>query len=287
MLSIAYSNEIKSFNINVSEKIKDANFSNFISTSLNLNNFETTKNDFLHVIFIEEILQYQILIFPQHNKIPIFQIFEQLYFTKTDLITFDLYITNTFFCLYKNRKIYYYQNLESKIINEELLDYLSKKFNQEINNYKFFTELNLKELEVKYLKQNNKNSIKNFNQKNNFSFKLYLIYLIIIFSIIFIFKEKNQIEENFKTENNFNDLKNEYLFNYFYLDFDNLNNLLRKYNLNLKLLDYKDNKIKLIFTSNSKPNIYAFLEDIKNRLISQQIIFIENENIFESIIYVK
>lgn len=287
MLSIAYSNEIKSFNINVSEKIKDTNFSNFISTSLNLNNFETTKNDFLHVIFIEEILQYQILIFPQHNKIPIFQIFEQLYSNKTDLITFDLYITNNFFCLYKNRKIYYYQNLESKIINEELLDYLSKKFNQEINNYKFFTELNLKELEVKYLKQNKKNSIKNFNQKNNFSFKLYLIYLIIIFSTIFIFKEKNQIEENPKIENNFNDLKNEYLFNYFYSDFDNLNNLLRKYNLSLKLLDYKDNKIKLIFTSNSKPNIYAFLENIKNRLISQQIIFIENENIFESIIYVK
>ena len=103
-----------------------------------------------------------------------------------------------------------------------------------------------------------------------------------------LFLENNDKSKNsFILENNFDKLKNDYFFIPFYGNFDFLIKLFQKYNLNIKSFEYKENKIKTIFYSTSKSDIYSLFEELKNRLISQEINYLENEKIYEAIIYVK
>ncbi len=288
MLDFIPINEIKSLFIDVSEEIENKNLNKFILTSLQLNNFEINKNDFIHINFINELKQYQILVFPKEYKNLIFQIFEIFYVDKTDLNSFDLYLTNDFFCLYKNAQFYYFQKIESRLEIEELIVYVNKKFIIKIDNYKIIDHSKLEELKSLYLEKKLKNKLQNFNKKNDYSFKIYLIYLIIILVPFMLFLENNDKSKNsFILENNFDKLKNDYFFIPFYGNFDFLIKLFQKYNLNIKSFEYKENKIKTIFYCTSKSDIYSLFEELKNRLISQEINYLENEKIYEAIIYVK
>ncbi len=288
MLDFIPINEIKSLFIDVSEEIENKNLNKFILTSLQLNNFEINKNDFIHINFINELKQYQILVFPKEYKNLIFQIFEIFYVDKTDLNSFDLYLTNDFFCLYKNAQFYYFQKIESRLEIEELIAYVNKKFIIKIDNYKIIDHSKLEELKSLYLEKKLKNKLQNFNKKNDYSFKIYLIYLIIILVPFMLFLENNDKSKNsFILENNFDKLKNDYFFIPFYGNFDFLIKLFQKYNLNIKSFEYKENKIKTIFYCTSKSDIYSLFEELKNRLISQEINYLENEKIYEAIIYVK
>ena len=125
MLNFIPTNEIKSLFIDVSEEIENKNLNKFILTSLKLNNFEINKNDFIHINFISELKQYQVLVFPKDYKNLIFQIFELFYVDRTDLNSFDLYFTDEFFCLYKNAEFYYFQKIESQLEIDELIVYIN------------------------------------------------------------------------------------------------------------------------------------------------------------------
>lgn len=288
MLDFTATNEIKSLFIDVSEQIENKNLKKFIFTSLKLNNFEINKNDFVHINFIKELKQYQVLVFPKKYKNAIFQIFELFYLDKTNLDTFDLYLTNEFFCLYKNTKFYYFQKIESHFEIEELVDYINKKFMLKIDNYKIIDNLEFEELKNSYLEKKLENKVQNFNKKDDYSFKIYLVYLIVVLiSFLFFLENKDETKNSFIVENEFNKLKNEYIFSPFNTDFDFLLKLLQKHKLNLKSLEYKENKIKTTFYTTSKSDIYSLFTDLKNRLISQEINYLENEKIYEAIIYVK
>ncbi len=283
--------EIKSLFIDVSEEIENKNLKKFIFTSLKLNNFEINKNDFVHVNFISELKQYQVLCLPNQHKNAIFQIFELYYFDKNDLNTFDLYFTNDFFCLYKNGKFYYFQSIQSQIFIEDLIEYINKKFSIKLDNFKVLDKKSFEDLKNEYVEKNLNNNLENFNIKNNYAFKIYVAYvLIILFSFSFYLYD-NQIssEKNneIKIENNFEKLKKEYYFSSISPDFDNLLELIKKHNLNLKSFEYKENKQKIVLLSSSKSDIYSFFNELKDNLISQEINYFENEKIYESVIYVK
>ena len=267
MLKIAPNNQIQSLLVDVSEKIENKNLKKFVSTTLSLNNIILSKNDFLYINFISEINKYQILIFPKEFKYIVFQIFEQLYIDK-NIDKFDLYLTESFFCLYKNGSFYYSQKLESKVIIEDLIPYLNKIFSIKIDSYQFIDEFNQKELEKKYLESNEKNTIQNFNIKNNHSFKVYLLYIFLIFSFCTVEFEnsleniqKEDSEINIK--NDFEELKKEHLFNSFSDSFTALFRIFIKYNFDLESFEYKENSLKIIFSSSVKTNIYSFFNEIK------------------------
>ena len=288
MLDFALTNEIKSLFIDVSEEIENKNLKKFIFTSLKLNNFEINKNDFVHINFIFELKQYQVLVFPKEYKNAIFQIFELFYLDKNDLNKFDLYFTNDFFCLYKNTKFYYFQKIESHFEINELIEYINKKFTLKIDNYKIINNSQLEELKNSYLEKSFKNRVQNFNKKDDYSFKIYLLYLVVILmSFVFFLENKDETKNNFIVENEFDKLKNEYLFSSFNTDFNFLIKSLQKYNLNLKSFEYKENRIKINFSTISKPDSYELFSNLKDRLISQEINYLENEKIYEVIIYVK
>lgn len=104
---------------------------------------------------------------------------------------------------------------------------------------------------------------------------------------LFFWEDKDETKNNFIVENEFDKLKNEYVFSSFNTDFNFLIKSLQKYNLNLKSFEYKENRIKINFSTISKPDIYNLFTNLKDKLISQEINYLENEKIYEVIIYVK
>ena len=291
MLEIAPNNQIKSLLIDVSEEIENKNLKKFVSTTLNLNNIVLNKNDFLYINFISEINKYQILIFPKEFKYMVFQIFEQLYIDK-NINKYDLYLTESFFCLYKNGSFYYSQKLESKVIIEDLISYLNKIFSIKIDSYQFIDEFQQKKLEKKYLESNEKNIIQNFNIKNSHSFKIYLLYIFLLFSfcaVVFENKLENSQKEDseINIKNDFEKLKKEHLFNSFSNFFNELFQIFVKYDFDLESFEYKENSLKIVFSSSLKTNIYSFFNDIKEKLISQEISYLEKEELYKAVVYVK
>ena len=289
MQNFIYSNEIKSYSIDVSEQIENKNLKKFITTTLKLKNITINKNDFVHINFISELKQYQVLIFSNDKK-AVFQIFELFYLDTKDLTAFDLYICDEFFCIYKDAEFYYFQKLESQIFIDDLLEYINKNFSINIDNFKVIDKTHFQELQTNYLQKNIKTKLENFNKRKDFGFYIYLLYLAIIFctSILF-YDDFYQTNKNEPITNEFDikKLKNEYLFSSILKDYKNLFELFNQYNLNLISFEYKENKVKLVFSSNSKSNIYSFFTTLKDNLISQDINFFENKNIYESTIYVK
>lgn len=288
-MNFVYSNEIKSLLIDVSEQIENKNLNKFITTTLKLKNIIINKNDFVHINFISELKQYQVLVFSDDKKAA-FQIFELLYLDKKDFVAFDLYVCDEFFCIYKDAKFYYFQKLESQIFIDDLLGYINKNFSIKIDSFKVIDKSNFQELQTTYLQKNIKTKLENFNKRRDFGFYIYLIYIVIILcSSILFYDDFYQINEKVPTTNEYDleKIKKEYAFSSILKDYKNLFEQFNQYNLNLISFEYKENKTKLIFSSNSKSNIYSFFTTLKDNLISQDINFFENKNIYESTIYVK
>lgn len=291
MSKIAPHNQIKSLLVDVSEEIENKNLKKFISTTLDLNNINLDKNDFLYVNYIFEINKYQILIFSKDFEYMVFQIFEQLY-VDNNINQFDLYITESFFCLYKNGSFYYCWNLETKIIIEELISYLNKIFSIKIDSCKVIDEPYQIELEKKYLESNRKNIIQNLNITNNHSFKYYLSFIFLILSFCTVIFE-NRLEDTQKEDNeinmknDFEELKKEHQFNSFSDSFKSLFQIYMKHNFDLESFEYKENKLKIVFSSSSKTNIYTFFNEIKENLISQEISYLEKDELYKAVVNVK
>ena len=100
--------------------------------------------------------------------------------------------------------------------------------------------------------------------------------------------ENNQnlhIEESL--EKNLSNLKEKYLFNSFYEKYEDLNKIINLHNLKINSFEYKQNISKISIYSTNKNDIYSFLNEEKKKLISYEINYFENQNIYELIVNVK
>ena len=290
MTNYACVKNIVSLEIDVSEKIDKENLKDFAFTSLKLNNKNFSNNDLIYINYIEELKQYQILLSTNAHKYLFFQIFELFY--DKEIKGLDLYLGDDFFCLYKDGLFYYYQAIEISLSIDDFLEFINRKFNSKINNYIKIEKDYLEELKEKYLLKNTKTILKNINIKNDNSFKFYLVYIfLLLFSSLYFYfnytdffhKEEVVINE----ELHFEKLKNDYLFASVENDLNDIFKNIKLYNLDLVLFEYKQNNIKLTLASKNKENLYQFLKEYKETLISSSILFDENKKTYEMVAYAK
>lgn len=290
MTNYACVKNIVSLEIDVSEKIDKENLKDFAFTSLKLNNKNFSKNDLIYINYIEELKQYQILLITNNHKYLLFQIFELFY--DKEIKGLDLYLGDDFFCLYKDGLFYYYQSIEISLSIDDFLEFINRKFNSKINNYIKIEKDYLEELKEKYLLKNTKTTLKNINIKNDNSFKFYLVYIfLLLFSSLYFYfnytdffhKEEVVINE----ELHFEKLKNDYLFASVENDLNDIFKNIKLYNLDLVLFEYKQNNIKLTLASKNKEDLYQFLKEYKETLISSSILFDENKKTYEMVAYAK
>lgn len=276
--------------IEVTEKIKEKNLKKFINSSLKINNFDIKKSDKIFTTYIEELNIYQIFILENDYKYFEFQVFE-LFYKDEIKKSFDLYLCEDFFCLFKNGSFYYFQRFSLNLPIEEFIEFLNKKFSIKIENYRRFDNNDFEKLKNEYLKSDIKTSFKPINKKSNYEFYFYIFYLIILIILFYSFYlEKITIKNSEFVSNDFvssKELKNKYQFSSFYENLDLLLKKIESENLDLISYEFKENSQKIVLISNSKENIYAFLEKNKNYLLSSSFNFLENKNLYEVVIYVK
>ncbi len=283
------SDQIITLELDVSEEIDNNSLRNFVLTSLNLNNKEYLANDLIYTTYIKELKQYQILLINNKFSKAEFQVFELFYKDKAEGL--DLYLCDKFFCLYKNGVFYYYQAIEFSLTIDEFLDFISKKFNTNVNNYKKIEVEELEELKSEYLQSKKKSSLKNINKKRNNSFIFYLIYLFLLVYICIYYIEQNSTNnvekpipntsnldyEKFKKEHTFISLEN---------DFNKIFESINKHSLEIISFEYKKAKIKMILNSQIKDDLYLFLNEYKKSLISSSVYFDEKKELYEVSAYV-
>lgn len=281
--------QIISLEINVSEKIDNENLKDFVLTSLSINNKIFSNKDLIYNSHIDKLNQYQMIVIDKNYKYVAFQIFELFYDKKVEGL--DLYLCDDFFCLYKNGLFYYYQTIEFSLTIEDFLEFINRKFNTKINNYIKIEKDYLEELKNKYLSKNIKTTLKNINIKNDNSFKFYMIYVFILF-ILGMYFYLNTEELSFDKEiiNNqnleFERFKKEHNFLSSGDSFDEILENIKRHNLDLQILEYKQSKIKIILSSQIKENLYLFLQEYKKSLLSSSVYFDENKQKYEATAYV-
>lgn len=275
--------------IEVSEKIDNKNLKNFIYTNFKLKNITTNKNDKIFIIYIKELKKYQIFILNEKYDFFEFQVFEQFYENKEEFGKVDLYLSKDFFCLYKSSKIYYYQKLNQIIQKDELIEFLNKKFQINIDNFKQIDKNEIEKLKNIYLGKNIKQNLSflNLNQDYGFIFFVLYLFVILIFSF-FIFSNEEKIEqiEN-KEEINIDILKHKYKFQSFQEKLDLIFQDININSLDLQSLEFKQNRLKLILTSSKKEDLYQFLEKNNKNITFSSINLLENSNLYEAVIDAK
>jgi hypothetical protein len=289
MLKFIPIEQIISLEIDVSEKIDNKNLKDFVLTSLNLNNKNFSSDTLMYVNYIEELKQYQIIVFTNEYKYVAFQIFELFYDKKVKGL--DLYLCDDFFCLYKDGLFYYYQVIEFSLTIEEFLEFINRKFNTQINNYIKIENDYLEELKNKYLSKKIKTTLKNINIKNDNSFRFYLLYIFILLNIsLYLYLDTQEFPSDKNMVNNqklqLEEFKKEHIFLSLGNDFDGILKNIKFYNLDLEFFEYKQSKIKIVLNSKIKENLYLFLKEYKKDLISSSVHFNENKENYEVIAYV-
>jgi hypothetical protein len=284
MNTFTNSKDMETLTVEVSQVLDNKYLKDFVKSSILLNDKEFSKEDNLYALFIEELSSYEILIVNSKYKYLIFEIFKLNYLKDKKKI--DLYLCDGFFCIYKNSNLYYVQNIDSSVNNEDLIDYVSKKLNIRIDNFMKYSNTELEKLKKEFLLKNIKSDLINLNENKNHSFKIYLFYLFTLFFATYYLLSIEKVSKPIETID-INKLKEKYSYKYFDDEFLVLIDKIRRYKLKLKQLDYKNKKLNIVLTSHKKDDIYSFLGEYKNRLLQNNINYLEIEKIYECTLDVK
>lgn len=179
-----------------------------------------------------------------------------LYDTSSEI---ELIVSKDFFVLYKDKRVYYYQENE-KIDIEDILSYISKNFG--------FKDIKVTNKSDIILKSNSRHSF--FKPKKTHFFKAYLVYLFLI-CIVFYLYDNTKIEDN-SFENRIKEnkrLKKSMHFDYVSKSLIKISEESRKNDIHIISLEQKYSKVFLETYAYSKKSIYAFLEEFQKNKIEK------------------
>ncbi|MGB5793191.1 hypothetical protein [Poseidonibacter sp.] len=295
MKQIANIKDIRTIIVNVSEKIEDKYLQDFTYNSLNLQKINHDKNDFIFTNYLPYSNNYQIIIINKKYKYILPQILEMYYVNKKNINSFDLFILDDFFVLYKDMKMYYFQKLDYKISDVEIKEYIVKKLKINIENIFEIQKETLQQYQIDFNKKAKEELINIKDIKNN-SFKIYLLSILLLSSLTFsyfaFFIDNNSKEEilnnhNEKVKNEIEKFIQNNKHKPLLQDFLLIMKELKNYKLNLESFEYKLNKVQLTASALKKDDIYLFIELYKNKLLSNKVQYIENESKYKVVIDVQ
>lgn len=284
MYNIANIRNINILTIDVSEKINDKNLKDFVKSSLLLNEQVYKENDNIFALYIEENSSYEIIVMDSDFTHLIAEIFIINYINK-ETNSIDLYLCDDLFCIYKNSNLYYVQKIDYEFEFDELLTYIDKNLKLKIDNYERVDSLKVDELKTKFMQENLKSNLKNINLSVNYNFKIYLLYLFVIFAFSLYYLSSLNVnpQKSYTSNNSFkiNELKKKYLYKYFGDEFSDLLSKTKKYKLKLEIVDYTNKYFKIVLLSSKKENLYSFLLEYKKRILENSINYIEASKNYE------
>lgn len=279
--------DIEIIEIEASEEIEKKNLKSFISTFLELKYINLSKDSKVILNYINELGIYQLLILNSNFKHLELELFSKIY-EENNQKNIIAFLYRNYFLIFKNSKFYYLQKIEENIKIAELMSYLNKNFEIDLQTLITIDKESLYLKKDEFLQSKNKNSIEFLSLNKNYSFLSYIFYLLILTIFILFFYTNENIEiksdvQNFDTSN----ILENYKFNSFEDKARKIIYKLNQKNLNLIGFEFDTNILKLEINSKNKEDIYKFLEDNEIVFSSSNIDFIENKNIFKASLDVK
>lgn len=279
--------DIEIIEIEATEEIEKKNLKSFISTFLELKNINLSKDSKVILNYINELGIYQLLIVSSNFKHLELELFSKIY-EENNQKNIIAFLYRNYFLIFKNSKFYYLQKIEENIKIAELMSYLNKNFEIDLQTLITIDKESLYLKKDEFLQSKNKNSIEFLSLNKNYSFLSYIFYLLILTIFILFFYTNENIEiksdvQNFDTSN----ILENYKFNSFEDKARKIIYKLNQKNLNLIGFEFDTNILKLEINSKNKEDIYKFLEDNEIVFSSSNIDFIENKNIFKASLDVK
>ncbi|OCL94285.1 hypothetical protein [Arcobacter porcinus] len=283
MSFFALINDILIIELEVKDKINDKFLKEFISTNLNLNNITLEKNQKIYINYLEITKEYQIFILDKKFKHFEYEAILKE-FKEFDFLDYSLFIYDDFFVIFKNKEFFYFNKLNKNVNKSDLLSFLKKKFNIEFSSIK---ELSKDELEIlknsyesKYKNhKKDKNSLKNINLSKDYSFILYIVYVFLVVVFITIYF-KNEIDMKNSTKNlDAKIISKELEFRSFTNELNKIIENIENNDLNIVILDFKYDQMKMILESKSKENFNKFLNNF-NKIEQSSIDFISDRETF-------
>lgn len=279
--------DIEIIEIEATEEIEKKNLKSFISTFLELKYINLSIDSKVILNYIKELGIYQLLILNSNFKHLELELFSKIY-EENNQKNIIAFLYRNYFLIFKNSKFYYLQKIEENIKIAELMSYLNKNFEIDLQTLITIDKESLYLKKDEFLQSKNKNSIEFLSLNKNYSFLSYIFYLLIltIFTLFFYTNENIEIKSDVQNFDTSNILEN-YKFNSFEDKARKIIYKLNQKNLNLIGFEFDTNILKLEINSKNKEDIYKFLEDNEIVFSSSNIDFIEDKNIFKASLDVK
>ena len=243
----------KNITIQTTQKIKSSNLYNFLTTSIQSNDTILELDDKMFYYYIVESNIYEIYIINTKYEYINLQASIFKYFYKNDTNTTDLFITNDYFVVYKNSKLYFFkENIDYEI--EDIKSFIKYKYKIDIDNTYLINKEQIKLYEEEFLK-NNKQTIEFIKPKQSKFIWFYIFYLIVLILLFIIYNSKTKKVP--QTNKVVYQINNNILF-----DIIKLCNI---YKLQLEKLEYK-NRYSIKLKSNNKKNLNKFLSYYKDKI---------------------
>lgn len=264
-MKVAQISHLNSLNVKVTEKIIDKNLKSFCENSLLINNISPKNHMIFFINYIQETSSYQLIYGLKTFKTTILNFIEEENFTQNSSKN-TLLFNHTFFSIFKNQKLYYFQKLENFITKDELIEYIQTKLFIQIDDFIDILDDKIEEI----LSQ------KNISKTDKYSFIFYCIYLFLLLYVLFYILNKNDSPKEIPKPT-----ISHPIFKPINYELSNILEKIKEKNLQIKEINIEDNLSKLVILAKNKKEIYEFLNEYKPYVISNNTNYREGENSYE------
>ncbi|MGP2657034.1 hypothetical protein ACOJTA_08320 [Malaciobacter sp. WC5094] len=275
--------DFKTLDFDSKEKIKSNNLKDFIFTSLLLHDEESYENKTIYINPLFKSNKYQVFLCSDEFTKFFFEAFTSFCTSKEE----TLVISKNFFCVYIEKKFYYFKELEYELSPNKIEDFIFTYLGIRIKKIVNINHNELDEIYGKYSNNKSKTTLININRKTNHSLLYFITYLISLLFFAYGFYFYSQIEQDKNIQKQkqaqiikLNEKRKRMYFKSFHKDFTLFNEYLRDNNLNLITFKYKGKNYTFSISSKAKKPIFDFLNTYKKQIVSSNLKLNKQEYVF-------
>ncbi|ADG94066.1 hypothetical protein Arnit_2415 [Arcobacter nitrofigilis DSM 7299] len=253
----------------VSEKILDKNLAKFIFHNLE-EKATFQKNHKTFYTYLKYSKEYFVCSYENKKSaiLIIDLISEYIKLKKLDKKRVLVYY-DTYFLLFENSSLYYFQKIEKELLNQDMEVYIKKRF---LFDYEEEIDIQIADLEHFKGKDKISSSLAYIYDSNKLKIYYYYLFTLLIISLSLIvfdyYKKESTKEELLRIDNK---SKNKILIpkrQSLYFKISTLFANLEKHNLKISKFDFSGNSLFVTLIAKNRDDFYAFIQNYRNKKIN-------------------
>ncbi len=282
--------EIKTIQVFVTEEINPRFMTDFIKTTLETNNISITKDIKVWSSFFEDINLYEIYIINSDKQsIDIFPNIFSIYYKDNIQSTFDLFIVDNLFVVYKDMEIYCFKSIDNSTA-EDIKKYIEQLYNIKIDNTFTYNNEEFLCLTNNYLEyKDDQKKLVFYSLDKNWIYKYFIYYTIGCLAVFSYLLYDNYNQKLVNTNQKFLKLQRKYQllqkppksYKKATPQLINLFKYIKLENILVENIEYKNKQVKLTMMHQDKDRLLNFITIYSGDIKIDKIVFINDENLYK------